>query len=133
MIVWRGPEDNPFMTVAQGAATSVSPLPERQPDTPGQFAFANDQRVRGILRDSGWNGIELRPLDIACAMPQKKLVGYDWSGRRGAQNADKRTRAQVHGDEVHFTAACWMVTAPLTRQSPEAPPVTVSRSSGPVQ
>jgi hypothetical protein len=27
------------------------------------------------------------------------------------QNADKRTRAQVHGDEVRFTAACWMVSA----------------------
>jgi hypothetical protein len=55
---------------------------------------SNDQRVRGILRDSGWNAIELRPLDIACAMPQRKLVGYDRSGRRSAQNADKRTRAQ---------------------------------------
>jgi hypothetical protein len=45
---------------------------------------SNDQRVRGILRDSGWNGIELRPLDIACAMPQRKLVSYDRTGRRGA-------------------------------------------------
>ena len=45
---------------------------------------SNDQRVRGILRDNGWNGIELRPLDIACAMPQWKLVGYDRSGPRGA-------------------------------------------------
>jgi hypothetical protein len=35
---------------------------------------SNDQRER-ILTDSGWNGIELRPLDIACAMPQRKLVG----------------------------------------------------------
>jgi hypothetical protein len=51
----------------------------------------NDQRVRGILRDSGWNGIELRPLDIACAMPQGKLVGYDRSGRRGAAE-----RRQTH-------------------------------------
>ena len=82
--------------------------------------------MRGILRDSGWNGIELRPLDIACAMPQRKLVGYERSPVGVVrQNADKRTRAQVHGDEVHFIAACWMVTAPLTTLSPEATPVTV--------
>ena len=24
------------------------------------------------------------------------------------QNTDKRTPAQVHGDEVHFIAACWI-------------------------
>ena len=86
---------------------------------------SNDQRVRGILRDSGWNGIELRPLDIACAMPQRKLVGTIGPVGVMRQNADKRTRAQVHGDEVHFIAACWMVTAPLTTLSPEATPVTV--------
>jgi hypothetical protein len=124
MIVWRGPGGQPVHNRRLGAATSVLPLPERQPDAPGQFAFANDQRVRGILRDSGWNGIELRPLDIPCARPQSKLVGYDRSSRRGAAERRQRTRAQVHGDEVHFIAACWMVTAPLTTLSPEATPVT---------
>jgi hypothetical protein len=64
------------MTVAQVAALSVLPLPERQPDARGQFAFANDQRVRGILRDSAWGGVEFRPVDIACAMPERELVGY---------------------------------------------------------
>ena len=83
-----------------GAATSVLPLPERQPDAPGQFAFANDQRVRGILRDSGWSGVELRRVDIACAMPERELVGYFTDSVRSAcaQNADERTRAQVNGD-----------------------------------
>ena len=59
MIVWRDPADNPFMTVAQRASTPVLALPEHQPDAPGQFALANDQRVRGILRDNGWSGVEL--------------------------------------------------------------------------
>jgi len=126
MIVWRGPADNPFMTVAERAATQVLPLPERQPDAPGQFAFANDQRVRGILRDSGWSDVECRPVDIACAMPETELVGYFTRfGPVGMalQNADERTHGQVidavrpafdryvHGDEVRFTAACWTVSA----------------------
>ena len=98
MIVWRSPADNAFMTVAQGAAAPVLPLPERQPDAPGQFAFANDQRVRGILRDSGWSGVEFRPVDTACAMPESELIGYFTRfGPVGMalQNADERTRAQV--------------------------------------
>jgi SAM-dependent methyltransferase len=126
MIVWRGPADNPFMTVAERAAAQVLPLPERQPDAPGQFAFANDQRVRGILRDSGWSGIECQAVDLDCALPETELVGYFTRfGPVGValQNADEHTRAQVidavrpafdryvHGDDVRFTAACWMVSA----------------------
>ncbi|MEO7271571.1 MAG: class I SAM-dependent methyltransferase [Vicinamibacterales bacterium] len=126
MIVWRGPADNPFMTVAQRAAAPVVPLPERPPDAPGPFAFANDQRVRGILRDSGWSGVECRPVEIACTMPERELVGYFTRfGPVGIwlQNAGERTRAQVieavrpafdryvDGDQVRFTAACWMVSA----------------------
>jgi len=126
MIVWRSPADNPFMTVAQCAAAPVLPLPERQPGAPGQFAFANDQRVRGILRAGGWSGVEVRPVDITCAMPERELVGYFTRfGPVGValQNEDERTRARVieavrpafdryvDGDEVRFTAACWLVSA----------------------
>jgi len=126
VIVWRGPADNPFMTVAQRAAAQVLPLPERHPEAPGQFAFANDQRVRGILTDSGWSGVEIRPVDIVSAMPERELVGYFTRfGPVGMalHDADERTRAQVidavrpafdqyvHGDEVRFTAACWIVSA----------------------
>ena len=68
--------------------------------------------MRGILRDSGWNGIELRSLDIACAMPERAGRLLPTINPVGVvlQNADKRTRAQMHGDEVRFSAACWMVS-----------------------
>lgn len=86
---------------------------------------SNDQRVRGILRDSGWNGIELRPLEIACAMPQSKLVGYDRSGRRGAaKRRQTHTRAGARRRGPLYRRVL-MVTAPLTTLSPEATPVTV--------
>jgi SAM-dependent methyltransferase len=126
LIVWRGPADNPFMTVAASAAASVLPLPERQPDAPGQFALANDRRVYGILHDSGWSAIDVQPIDIACTMPEPELIGYFTRfGPVGMalHDADDRTRARVieavrpafdpyvHGHEVRFTAACWMVAA----------------------
>ena len=127
LIAWRSGAENPFMTTAERAAAALLPgLPPRQEDAPGQFGFANAQRVHGILDESGWADIEVRPIDIACALPEKDLSRYVTRlGRVGLflQDADEETRARVidtvrpafdpylHGDEVRFTAACWMICA----------------------
>ncbi len=126
-IVWRRAEDNPFMTVAERAAAPLLPnLPVRKPDEPGQFAFGDPQRVRDILRRSGWSEIEIRPLDVDCTLPEKDLVSYlTRLGPVGAalQGADEGIRARVvetvraafdpyvHGADVRFTASCWRVEA----------------------
>ena len=103
-------------------------MPARQPDAPGQFALADPHRVRSILEESGWTGIDIQPVDVDCTMPEKDLRGYFTRlGPLGLmlqeQVADKRTRAHVidtvraafdpyvHGSEVRFTAACWMIGA----------------------
>src|SRR3546814_6887720 len=53
-IVWRGPHENVFMTTAERAAAPLLPaMPPRKPDAPGQFAFADPERVLSILWDSG--------------------------------------------------------------------------------
>jgi len=126
-IAWRSAAENPFMTTAERAAAPLLPnLPARRPDAPGQFAFADQRRVTPILEESGWAGIDIRPIDIACTLPEKALVRYLTSlGPVGLilQEADDRTRTQVvetvraafdpyvHRAEVRFTTACWMVSA----------------------
>lgn len=126
-IAWRSPAENPFMTTAEHAAAPLLPnMPPRRPDGPGQFAFADAARVRRILEESGWNGIDLRPLDIECVLPEKALSVYVTRlGPVGMllQDADEATRARVievvraafdpyvRGDEARFTAACWMIAA----------------------
>jgi SAM-dependent methyltransferase len=126
-IAWRSPADNPFMTTAERAAAPLLPnLPPRRLDAPGQFAFANGQRVHTILEESGWTAIDIRPIEVACRLPEKDLVRYlTRLGPVGMilHEADDRTRARVietvraafdpyvHGAEVHFTVACWMVGA----------------------
>ncbi|MFP2924174.1 class I SAM-dependent methyltransferase [Pyxidicoccus sp. 3LG] len=126
-IAWRSPAENPFMTTAERAAAPFLPnLPARRPDAPGQFAFADQGRVHAILEESGWAGIDLRPIDVACTLPEKEMVRYlTRLGPVGMvlQEADDRTRTQVietvraafhpyvHGAEVRFTAACWMISA----------------------
>jgi SAM-dependent methyltransferase len=126
-VAWRSPADNPFMTTAERAAAPLLPdLPVRRPDEPGQFAFADSDRVRRILNDSGWTAIDLQPIDVPCAVPERDLVRYlTQLGPVGRmlQQADDSLRARVmavvrpafdpyvHGAEVRFTAACWMVAA----------------------
>lgn len=126
-IAWRSPADNPFMTCAERAAAPLlPPLPPMQPGAPGQFAFADPERVRGILRDSGWGDIAITPIDAECTMPETALAPYFSNlGRIGValQQADAATRDRVfgivraafdpfvEGDTVRFNAACWMIEA----------------------
>lgn len=126
-VVWRSAADNPFMTTAERAAAPLLPrLPARRPDGPGQFAFADPDRVRAILTAGGWGGVGLAPLDVECAMPSSELTGYftrlgpvglvladtDESTRAAVVDAVRPAFAPfVHGDQVRFTAACWLLTA----------------------
>jgi len=127
VIAWRSAAENPFMTTAERAAAPLLPdMPARRPGAPGQFAFADRQRVCAILEASGWAGIDIRPIDVDCTLPEEELLGY--LGRLGPvglalQEADARTRMQVidtvrtafdpyvRGAEVRFTAACWLIGA----------------------
>src|SRR5262249_10219942 len=117
----------PFMTTAERAAAPLlANLPARKPDAPGQFAFADQHKVCTILQASGWTDINIRPIDLACTLPGKEMVRYlGLLGPVGRclQEVDDRTRAQVietvraafdpyvHGAEVRFISACWMVSA----------------------
>ena len=134
-IAWRSAAENPFMTTAERAAAPLLPgLAPRRPGAPGQFAFAERNRVAAILEDSGWTGIDVQPVDFACCMPEPGLVPY--LGRLGPvglalAQAAAPTRARVievvraafepfvHGAEVRFTAACWLVDA-RARSAPPA-------------
>jgi ubiquinone/menaquinone biosynthesis C-methylase UbiE len=126
-IAWRSPAENPFMTAAERAAAPLLPgLPPRQPNAPGQFAFADPQRVRRILEESGWEEIDIRPLDVRCRLPETDLMAY--LARLGPlgrvlPELDENTRSRVlevaraafepyvQGDWVSYDAACWSVGA----------------------
>jgi SAM-dependent methyltransferase len=126
-LAFRSAAENPFMTTAERAAAPLLPnLPPRRPGAPGQFAFADSQRVERILAESGWTAIELRPLDVACSLPARELVRYVTRlGPLGTifPQLDLPTRARVtatvraafepyvDGDVVRAVAACWLMCA----------------------
>jgi hypothetical protein len=75
--VRRSAAEDPFLTTAESAAAPLLPnVPAREPDAPGQSAFANDRRVYTTLEGSGWAEIDIRPIDVACTLPEKELVRY---------------------------------------------------------
>lgn len=123
---WRTPEENPYMTAAeQAVGTLLPPQPVRPPDGPGQFSFAAEARVQGILARAGWHDIRFERADIVCTFAHRDLELYATTmgpvGRVLPQ-LDAATRATlvpqvmtafapfVDGDTVRFTAACWDVT-----------------------
>jgi SAM-dependent methyltransferase len=127
-LTWRAPDENAFMTTAERAAAPLLALPPRSADGPGQFAFADRQRVLDILADSGWRDIEVTAVDQVCSIRTADLQRYvSLLGPVGGMLRDPRIdaalRAQVlqvvvdafapfvQGDRVAFVAACWALRA----------------------
>jgi SAM-dependent methyltransferase len=124
---WRSPAENPFMTAAaRAAAPFLPPLPAPAPDAPGQFAFADEGRVRRILDASGWTDVAVRPVDVPSSIAEKDLMAYGTKlGPVGLALRDAKEpvlgrvteavregfRPYVQDGAARFTAACWLVTA----------------------
>lgn len=127
LVAWRSAAENPFMTAAERAAAPFLPgIPARDPNAPGQFAFADGARVSRVLEASGWAEIDIAPIDVVCTLPAEDLDGYLTRVGplgRALHEVDERTRSTVlravhsafdpyvHGAEVRFTAACWAIRA----------------------
>lgn len=124
---WRSAAENPLTLVPLEAAAPFLPEPPKAPvDGPGRFAFADPDRVRGILERSGWRSIALEPLDVATPVSFDELMTlslklgllgtllprHDEAVRkRVAEAVAARLETCVEDGVVPMTAACWLVTA----------------------
>ncbi len=125
-VCWRGPEENPFMTLTGRATKDLLDLPPRVPNTPGPYGLADPERTRGILAEAGWSDVEVRPFDPVCAMPAAELMTFFTRIgplREALDEADEKLRGEVldavrtaseefiDGDRASMTAALWLVDA----------------------
>lgn len=124
---WRRAAENPLALVPLEAAAPLLPEPPPAPaDGPGRFAFADPDRVRGILDRSGWRQVAIEPLDVATPVSFDELLTlslklgllgtllprYDEAVRkRVAEAVAARLETCVEDGVVPMTAACWLVTA----------------------
>ncbi|MCP3983910.1 MAG: class I SAM-dependent methyltransferase [bacterium] len=131
-VCWRGPQDNPWITVPMAA---VAPLlefpPPPPPGSPGMLALADEERLRGILAEAGFTEIKLQPEDIAMAPgggtldgavevfmevgPVASVLrnsGADDATRQRVEDAVRQAFAAEGGDEqLELGSGCWLVTA----------------------
>ncbi len=128
---WREPRENPFfMAPLQAAYKHVPKLPQQGPEDPGPFAFASEERVRRILGEAGFTGVEMEPcpllLDAAMGRGldsavqgafeigpvSRALEGQPEELRAAAANSIREALAPfAKGDAVLLPASIWIVTA----------------------
>jgi SAM-dependent methyltransferase len=126
-LCWRAPAENPIMTLPLAAAAPHLPPPAPPtPGAPGPFAFADGDRVRGILADAGFQDIGIEPQDMAgggnsldAALELALRIGplgaqlRQYPQAREAVIADVRAALASHlkDGRVYLSSATWIVSA----------------------
>jgi len=130
-VCWRPLAENPWLLVPLGAAAQHMQLPPPPaPGAPGPFAFADPERVRGILDQAGFTRIKLDPVNDTLTVGGGGLdeaVHFLLEGvgptSAALREADPAVRPRVFAavkealapfvtrEGVRMPAAAWIVTA----------------------
>jgi SAM-dependent methyltransferase len=126
-VCWRPLAENPWMHVPLEAARPLlPPLKTSDPTAPGPFAFADADRVHGILSAAGFGAIAITPFDalIGSGGMEATLALCRHVGPLGAalrENPDhaeavlgvvrEALAAYLSADGVSMPAAVWIVSA----------------------
>jgi len=128
---WREPRLNPWMIAPLQEVYKFAPrLPELDPDDPGPFSLAREERVRRILGEAGFSDVALTPFDVtldiavgrgvdnalASALaigPASRALADQPSDVRqaAAQSIRAMLAARQQGDSVPMAGAIWIVSA----------------------
>ncbi len=100
-VSWRSLAENPWFLVPLAAAQPHLPLqPEADPEAPGPLAFADPNRVRRILEEAGFTGVEFHRHDTMMKLggPNDLEAALDFVMRvgplaRALADADARATA----------------------------------------
>jgi SAM-dependent methyltransferase len=126
-VCWRALEENPLDILPLRAASAhLPPQPAHDPDAPGPFALANQDRVRGILERAGFGDIHITAhheqvgsgdLEAMLAVCSRvgalgKILRENPELRAATLPAVRSALAAHDGpDGVTLNAATWIVTA----------------------
>jgi SAM-dependent methyltransferase len=127
-VCWKPITENPWFAVPVAAVTPfVAPQPPADPHAPGPFAFADPERVRGILTQAGFHDVEIVPQattmrwdDVGAAADFLQKVGpasrllaeADPAAKEAAGKALRSDLARFEtADGVRLGGAVWLVSA----------------------
>lgn len=130
-VCWQALQRNDWMLKPMMAALQhISLDSPPSPDAPGPFAFANPERVEGILAEAGYSNVVMRALDVDLVvgggLPMQETVQfllemgplgrvltgapYDLKAKVAGAVKDEIAPHASH-DGVHMRGAVWVVTA----------------------
>jgi SAM-dependent methyltransferase len=129
-VCWQAIQHNPWMLTPAAAAAQHVELSPPEPGAPGPFAFADADRVRGILADAGYREIGCQDQSGELAVGrgrslEETIEFLSQMGPAGAalREASEETRAKARssmrdalapfytGDALVMRYAAWIVTA----------------------
>jgi len=129
-LCWQAVTENPWMLVPMGAIASVVELPAPTPGAPGPFAFADPERVTGILESAGFAEVSLDSVQrkivvgggsVEGAVDFMMRIGPAGAALREADDAARKQAERAIGDalspladdqgQLRLDSATWIVTA----------------------
>ncbi|MDE2305186.1 MAG: class I SAM-dependent methyltransferase [Gammaproteobacteria bacterium] len=144
-VCWRALAENAWMRVPLEAARALlPPIAPADPTAPGPFAFADPQRVHGILESAGFADVSIEPLDLDIGgTPLDAAVNL--ACRLGPLGSQLREQPQclpavadavknalgahLRDGEVWMGAAVWVVGANVGGARGDAPQPAAGRDS----
>jgi SAM-dependent methyltransferase len=130
-VCWQNIAANPWMALPMMAAMQHITIDRpTDPNAPGPMAFADSERVRGILANAGWTGINVHPLELLVSVGGGVSLAEaaDFMMELGPtaqplKDADLTTRERVRAaimeaiapyatnEGVRMGSAAWVITA----------------------
>jgi len=129
-VCWGAPAENVLFLIGRKVAAELFPQnPAPAPDAPGPFAFADAERVRRILTDSGWRdiridavGVEIGGASLDASVEMMTRAGPLGAALREMDASEEQRREAAErlrpllesysgANGVRFPAACWLVAA----------------------
>lgn len=126
-VCWKSLAENPWAAVPLASVLKVvPPPPPAEPNAPGPFAFADGDRLRGLLTGAGWKDVTLTPFAHSMKLGTSLEDALEYATRMGpaarilraaddaaAARALEAVRATITALAPDFTlaSAVWIVTA----------------------
>jgi len=61
---WAEPERNPFVSLVMKVLAQYMDIPKPPPDAPGIFAFADADRLTGVMKSAGFDDVRIEEMEI---------------------------------------------------------------------
>lgn len=74
LAVWRGPEKNPWVSIAGRVFVGRGLVPPPDPEAPGMFTLATEERLHTVLETAGFS--EIRTADVSVPFVARDVDDY---------------------------------------------------------